>query len=275
MRLGVSTSFNTKSAEIWVKEQKECGCQTVVFPLNAYDSHQKIDEFAQAARENGLQIAEVGVWKNTLAGDAAERKEWIRYAIAQLELAEKIGARCCVNVAGTPHGPRWDGGYAGNFDRQTRKDIIETVRTIIDAVQPKNTKYSLEPMPWMVPTGPDDYLQLISEVERDGFGVHLDVINMVTCPERYFHLNTFVSECFEKLGKRICSCHLKDILLLPEYTFQLRECACGEGVLDIPHYAALATETDTEMPMIIEHLHSDEEYRQSFRYVTQILQNEK
>lgn len=68
------------------------------------------------------------------------------------------------------------------------------------------------------------------------------------------------------------SCHLKDVLLLEDYTFQLRECGCGEGIIDISHYAKLATACDRDMPMIIEHLSSDEAYVKSMKYVRRILE---
>ena len=59
----------------------------------------------------------------------------------------------------------------------------------------------------------------------------------------------------------------EDILLKQEYTFQLQECACGEGTLDINLYAQLATAENPRMPMIIEHLTTDEEFVASVRYV--------
>ena len=134
MRLGVSTSFDTSSAEKWIQDHKTLGCRTVVFPLSCNDDKNKIKEFASAAKENDLTIAEVGIWRNTLSADLMEREKYMKYAIGQLQLADEIGAACCVNVAGTPHGERWDGGYRNNFDAKTRKDIISMVREIIDEV---------------------------------------------------------------------------------------------------------------------------------------------
>lgn len=267
MRLGVSTGFGANTAKEWIERVLKFGAKTVVFPLDCTAEREKIDEYCRAAKENDITIAEVGIWRNTLAKEAAQRKKMMEYAVNQLRLADEIGARCCVNVAGTPHGPRWDGGYAGNFSKETRREIVTMVRTLLNEVKPKRTKFTLEPMPWMVPTGPDDYLRLIEEVDTEGFGVHLDLINMVTSPQRYFFLNEFMDECFEKLGNRICSCHLKDILLLPEYTFRLKECACGEGILDVKRYLAAATKVDPDLPVIIEHLANDEEYERSIAYV--------
>lgn len=113
----------------------------------------------------------------------------------------------------------------------------------------------------------DEYLRLIADVNRPQFGTHLDVVNMITSPERYFFNDRFLRECFSKLKGTICSCHLKDIHLKEEYTFQLQECACGEGSLDLELYAQLASAEDPSMPMIIEHLTTDEEYSSSVQYV--------
>ena len=123
----------------------------------------------------------------------------------------------------------------------------------------------------MIPSSPDEYLRLIEDVDRAEFGTHLDVVNMITTPRRYFFNDEFLEECFEKLHGTIVSCHLKDIRLKEEYTFQLQECACGEGILDIEQYVRLASAEDPHMPMIIEHLTTDEEYEASVRYVRERL----
>jgi L-ribulose-5-phosphate 3-epimerase UlaE len=94
---------------------------------------------------------------------------------------------------------------------------------------------------------------------------------MITTPKRYFYNDEFINECFRKLHGTIVSCHLKDIVLRQEYTFQLQECACGGGALNIELYAQLASAENPNMPMIIEHLTTDEEYVSSVRYVRERL----
>ncbi|MCR5427103.1 MAG: sugar phosphate isomerase/epimerase [Lachnospiraceae bacterium] len=267
MRLGLSSPLRHGSPEQWAERMAELGTGTVVFPVDCTATDAVIGAYERAARANGLTIAEVGVWRNTLAADPAEREKQIGYAAEQLMLADAIGARCCVNVVGTPCGPRWDGGYRGNFSEEVWQQAVEMIREVIDRAQPKRTKYSIEPMPWMIPTGPEEYCKLLQDVDREAFGVHLDVVNMITSPERYFFNDAFLRECFEKLGGRICSCHIKDVHLAEEFTFRLEEVACGKGALDLELYAELATREDPDMPMIIEHLHTDEEYLESLAYV--------
>ncbi|MCR5188734.1 MAG: sugar phosphate isomerase/epimerase [Treponema sp.] len=267
MYLGISSSLSHKSPEDWAAKHKELGLKTVVFPVDCKAGEETIDAYKKAADAAGLTIAEVGVWRNTLAADLKERQQWIDYSVEQLKMADRIGARCCVNVVGTPYGPRWDGGYRDNFSEELWTMAVKMIQEIIDRAQPKKSKFSIESMPWMIPSSPDEYLRLIEEVNRPAFGAHLDVVNMITSPDRYFFNDRFLEECFSKLKGTICSCHLKDINLKEEFTFQLQECACGQGTLDLELFAKLASQEDPQMPMIIEHLQKDEEYIDSVKYV--------
>lgn len=266
MRLGLSVPINMESAKKWAETQKSLGCGSVVFPLNADSDEKIISEYVKAAKENDLLIAEVGIWRNAMSPDLSEAKKNFEYSVRQLRLADEIGARCCVNVAGST-GKRWDGAYKENFSKDVWKKTVKTVQSIIDEVNPKNTYFTLEPMPWMIPTGPQEYMNLIEDVARDRFAVHMDIINMINCPDRYFFHDEFLDEVFDMLKGRIRSCHLKDILLLEDFTFQLRETGCGKGTFNIEHYVELANKEDPDMPMIIEHLKTNEEYIESIAYV--------
>ena len=274
MYLGISSSLRHGSPEEWASKHKALGLEAVVFPVSCDDGEDAVMAYKKAADEAGLTIAEVGIWRNTLAADPEERKHWMDYAIRQLRMADAIGAACCVNVVGTPYGPRWDGGYRDNFSPELWDMAVNMIRQIIDAARPKHTKFCIESMPWMIPSSPDEYLRLIEDVDRAEFGTHLDVVNMITTPRRYFYNDEFLEECFRKLHGTIVSCHLKDIMLKQEYTFQLQECACGKGTLDIELYTQLATAENPHMPMIIEHLTTDEEYVASVRYIRERLSND-
>lgn len=173
-----------------------------------------------------------------------------------------------MNVSGS-RGERWDGPYKENLTEDTWKLMVRSIQEIIDTANPVNTYYTIEPMPWMYPMGPDEYLKLIHDVDRERFAVHMDVFNWITTPERYFYHEDFMEECFRKLGPHIRSCHLKDVILEQEFTLQFRETACGRGCLNLEKYAQLARETDPDMPLIIEHLDGDNAYLESLAYVKQ------
>lgn len=267
MRLGVSTDFGAKTADEWIDLNKDLGLEAVVFPLNCQAEESRIKEYALKAKEAGIVIAEVGIWRNAIDANPDMERENLQYSIDQLALADSIGANCCVNVVGAYSGNRWDGPTRDNFSKEAWNKSVKMIQTIIDEVNPKNTYFSIEPMPWMVPTGPEEYLQLIEDVARDRFAVHMDIINMINCPERYFFPEEFLDKTFELLKGKIKSCHLKDVNLLADFTFQLRECAPGEGTFPLELYAELASKENSDMPMIIEHLHGDNAYRESVEYV--------
>lgn len=270
MRLGTSSPIGHRTSEEWAKQQKDLGCGAVVFPVSSNEDREKIDAYKKAAAENDLLIAEVGIWCNAISKDIDERKRNMDYSVEQLRLADYIGARCAVNVAGAL-GPRWDGHYKDNFSKEAFSETVKMVQTVIDRAEIKRTYFTLEPMPWMIPTGPKEYLKLIEAVDRDRFAVHLDIVNMINSADRYFNMEEFIDECFDLFGDRIRSCHIKDIHLKEEYTFQLEECAPGKGELPLWYYASKANEADEDMPVILEHLNTDDEYIKYIGYLKEIL----
>lgn len=261
MRLGISTSLNCPDPKLWASTMVNVGCKSVVFPVDCNCSDDVIDGYVKAAKENDLTIAEVGIWRNALTSE-----ENFDYSVRQLKLADRIGAKCCVNVAGSL-GPRWDGGYKENYSKEAWDRTVKMIQDVIDQADPKNTYFTIESMPWMIPSSPEEYLNLMEAVNRDRFSVHLDIINMINSAERYFMHEDFLKHTFDLLGPQIKSCHMKDIKLLDDYTFQLRECGCGEGVFSLELYRDLVDAINPDMPMIIEHLGSDEAYFESMKYV--------
>ncbi len=62
---------------------------------------------------------------------------------------------------------KWDGPHPDNFSRDTFDLIVQSTREIIDAVKPQRTFYALETMPWIFPSSPDEYLELIKAIDPD------------------------------------------------------------------------------------------------------------
>lgn len=270
MKLGTSSSLVHNSPQEWAQKHKSLGLEAINFPLTWEDDADLISEYVKAAKNNDLIIAEVGVWRNTLDVDEDARKKAIQYAVRQLELADRIGSRCCVNIIGA-RGPRWDGAYKDNFSQETWALGVKTIQEIIDTVNPKNTYFTIEPMPWMFPSGPDEYLQLLAAVDRDRFAVHMDVFNWITTPHRYFYHEEFICECFEKLGPYIKSCHLKDVKMEEDYTLFFRETYAGNGGIDIRYLIEKGQSFDQDMPFIVEHLDTEEEYLSSIAYIKTLM----
>lgn len=269
MRLGISYALPHSSPDEWGRAHRALGLGAVVFPVNCLAARQSIDDYAAACRDNGLTIAEVGVWKNVFSPDEADRRAARDFCMGQLELAEYLGANCCVNVAGA-RGPAWDSGYADNYSQRAKDELVEFVQMLLDKVRPAHTAFALEPMPWMLPDGPQSCLELMALVDRPGFAAHMDVVNMINCPARYFNNHAFIDECFDALDGRIVSCHVKDTLMTKPLTLCLHEVPCGCGALDIARYAMRADAQSHDMPFIIEHLKTEQEYVQATQYIERL-----
>lgn len=264
MKLGISHTLGHGSPEEWARRHSELGLKAVVFTCDHTAPQPQIDAYRRAADDFGLIIAEVGAWSNPLSRDPAERARARSYCIHQLELADYIGAACCVNISGTP-GEVWDGSYPENYLPETYWQIVSSVQEIIDAVKPLHTCYALEPMPHMLPDSPEVYLELLRDIDRSAFGVHLDLVNMLTSPRIYYDNRSLTNRCFDLLSPYIRSCHVKDALLDHSLTLSIREVPPGSGGFDIGYYLRAAEKRG--LPVIIEHLSGEDEYLDAIRYV--------
>lgn len=269
MRLGIYSGLGIEDPKEWAEALKKAGCGCVVLPVDNSALLEKINSFVEEAKKQDLMIAEVGAWSNPLSPDPKERAAALEKCKRQLRLADCAGARCCVNVAGAV-GKYWAGAYKENFTKETWQRTVKIIREIIDAVKPKHTYYVIEPMPYMYPMNPKQYIRLLEEVDREHFAVHMDFCNWLNSPFKYFNHEAYMEQCFELLGPYIKSCHIKDVRLMQQLTCQIREVPCGQGELNLKKYISLAETYDPQMPMITEHLKTNEEYLQSIAYLQNI-----
>ena len=265
IRLGAPLSDNFTDPVEWVKAIKSLRYSAAYCPVQPGASGEVIKAFRTEAKKNNILIPEVGAWSNMLDPNDSVSKAAILKNIASLQLADEIGATCCVDISGA-RGEQWDGPYAENYSKATFDLIIETVRHVIDQVKPVKAFYTLEAMPYMLPDSPDSYLEIIKAIDRKQFAVHLDPVNMISSPQKYFNNAAFLKECFSKLGPYIKSIHAKDIAITPKYTVHLQECRPGTGYLDYTVFLQEASKLK-DVPLMLEHLEKQEEYRLAADYI--------
>jgi sugar phosphate isomerase/epimerase len=258
--------------DTWAAAVREAGYRAAFCPVGPDADGDKKSRFRDAAHEADIVIAEVGAWSNPISTDPIEREKARHKCCEMLSLADSMGARCCVNIAGS-RGNKWDGPGVENLSRKTFDAIVESVRGIIDEVEPTDTYYTLETMPWVFPDSPDTYLELIEAVDRDRFAAHLDPVNLINSPRRYFGNSDLLRECFDKLGPHIRSCHAKDTLIRDDLTLHIDEVRPGLGNLDYRTYLSELEKIDPDTPLMLEHLSSPEEYSRAFEYVKGIAED--
>jgi sugar phosphate isomerase/epimerase len=270
VRLGGPIFLKSDDPARLAREHRRLGYSAAYCPAAKAAETDRIRAIREAFAAENVVIAEVGAWKNMLDPDAAARQSNLDYVIERMALAEAVGARCCVDIAGSYNPKYWYGMNPKNLSREFRDATVENCRRVIDAVKPSRTRFTIEMMPWSLPDGPDSYLDLIKAVDRGAFGVHLDVCNVVNSPGRFYNNKGVIEECFRKLGRWVVSCHAKDLAWVPEYNVHFAEVVPGRGEIDYAAYLTELSKLAVDAPLMLEHLKTPEEYDEGRAYIRRV-----
>jgi sugar phosphate isomerase/epimerase len=269
VRLGSPLTQTWDSPDGWVAVLRERAFRAAYWPLGDDADADTVRAYADAAAAADIVIAEIGAWSNPISPDEATRTAALELCKRRLELADRVGARCCVNLAGS-RGDEWMGPHPENLSRETFALIVDSVREIIDAVEPQRTFYTLEPMPWTLPDSADSYLELMAAIDREQFAVHFDSTNLINSPARFYDHAGLMRECFAKLGPHIKCCHAKDITLANELTVHLAEAIPGRGAFDFEVLLREMDRLDPDTPILVEHLTHDWEYAEAAAHIRSV-----
>ena len=267
IRLGGPIFLKSDDPPALAKEHRRLGYSAAYCPSAELSDPQRIRAIRDSFAAENVVISEVGAWKNMLAPDRAERAANLQYVTERMALAEAVGARCCVDIAGSYHPTIWYGPHPKNLSAEFFDATVENCRKVIDAVKPTRARFTIEMMGWSLPDSPDAYLQLIRAVDRKAFGVHMDVCNVINSPARFYGNAEIIGDCFSKLGRWIISCHAKDLQWVVELNVHFLEVIPGRGQLDYKAYLTAIAECPMEAPLMLEHLKTAEEYEEGKQYI--------
>jgi sugar phosphate isomerase/epimerase len=271
IRLGGPIFIKSDDPVALAREHRRLGYSAAYCPeIATLANATLLAEIKRAFAAENVLIAEVGAWKNLLDPDPVKRRENLDYGTNRCALADALGALCCVDIAGSYNPASWYGPDKKNLSREFFDATVENCRQILDAVKPTRTRFTIEMMGWNLPDGPDAYLELIRAVDRKAFAVHLDVCNGINCPQRFYHNADFIRECFRKLGPFIISCHAKDLRWDIEMNVHFEEVVPGRGQLDYVAYLGELAQLGTDVPLMLEHLQTAEEYDEGRLYIRKV-----
>jgi sugar phosphate isomerase/epimerase len=268
MRLGGPIFIKSADPAAQAQAHLDLGYRAAYAPNDlTVQDHDRVAAIVKEFGKRDVTIAEVGAWKNMLDPDAEKRRANLTYVTERLALAEAMGARNCVDIAGSFNPAVWFGQDPRNLSAAFLDATVENCRKVIDGVKPARAKFTIEMMPWSLPSTPADYVKLIRAVDRKAFGVHLDVCNTMSSPERLYKNGEVIEECFRTLGQWIVSCHAKDLQWGPGYQVNIQEVVPGTGVIDYKTYLRELSKLPVDAPLMLEHLHGEEEYTKGRQYI--------
>jgi sugar phosphate isomerase/epimerase len=264
LRLGGPIFLKSDDPDELAREHRRLHYSSAYVPTVNLADTDKINAIRKAFAAQNVIIAEVGAWVNMLDQDPEKRRKNMAYVTDRLALAEAVGALTCVNIGGSYNPTHWDGPDARDLSNEYFDATVENCRKVIDAVKPKRSKFALEMMGWGLPDGPDSYLKFIKAIDRPAFGAHIDMANLINSPARYYANTALMNETFRKLGRWIVSSHAKDIVGKDGH---FGETMPGRGGLDYGTYLRNVTALPQEVPLLLEHLRTSEEYDEARQYV--------
>jgi sugar phosphate isomerase/epimerase len=271
IRLGGPIFLDSSDPAELAQAHRRLGYSAAYCPqIATLKDHELLRAIERAFAAENVCIAEVGAWNNMLDAEAEKRRQNLEYVTERCALADAVGARCCVNIAGSYSPDLWFGPNPKNLSREFFDATVANCRQVIDAVKPRRTRFTIEMMGWSLPDSPDSYLDLIRAVDRKAFGVHLDVCNGINSPRRFYGNAEYIKECFRKLGPWIVSCHAKDLQWVVETNVHFLEVLPGQGQLDYRAYLRELSALGRDTPLMLEHLATAGEYEEGRKYILKI-----
>jgi len=262
MRLGGTVFYEGTDPEEYALAHVAKGFKAAVCPwwLPA-DNPEKIEAFKATMKKHDIRIAEVGAWCNPLDPNPEMAEKNIQYMIERLRLAESLEADTCVNILGSKSAVHWDGPCKEGYTEAFFNEAVAVMQRVIDAVNPTHTRLSFEMMPFYFLDCAEEYLRFLEAIDRPATGVHLDICNTMNHPRRLYNNTEFIRHTFDLLRDRIVTLHLKDIRLKPNSgVAEFEEVLIGEGNIDYLTLLAEIKKLPAEIPAMLEHLETEEEY---------------
>ena len=260
IRLGAPVDASGDDPDALALAHRAKGYRAAYCPALKLGDRERIRATVAAFARHDVVIAEVGRWVNLLDADPQARRKNIATVTDGLALAEAVGARCCVDIAGSFSPTSWFGPHPENLSERFFDAAVENARAILDAVKPTRTTFCYEMMAWSLPDSPDAYLRMTKAVDRKGFAVHLDPCNLVNSPARYYSSSDLLRECYAKLGPHAASVHAKDLAWDVEMAVHFREVRIGQGSIDYGVFLAEHARHAPGVPLMLEHLATAAEY---------------
>jgi len=274
IRLGGPIFLKSDDPVELAREHRRLGYGAAYCPTAKAGDHQRIEAIRRAFAAENVVIAEVGAFgyskdgafhgANLLDPDPQRRRDALAFVEERLALADEVGARNCVDIAGSYNPRQWDGPDPRNLSKEFFDATVENCRRIVDAVKPKRAKFTIEMMGWSLPDSPESYARLLKAVDRGGFGAHVDICNIVMTPQLYYGNAALIETTFHALGQWVASCHAKDLAPVRGH---FAETIPGRGGIDYRAYLTNIRRFAPEAPLMLEHLRTPEEYEEGKQYI--------
>ncbi|HLK46355.1 MAG TPA: TIM barrel protein [Acidimicrobiales bacterium] len=244
------------------------GYRAAYVPQVKREETSAVEEIRQRFAAADIVLAEVQCWNNLLDPDPAARRANREEVVEALALAEELGAVCAVDTVGSFAAESLNHHHPANYSQEAFDAAVENARYIIDSVEPGRSRFAYEVLSMHLLDEPEVIERLVHAVDRTQFGVHLDLVNLVNSPRKYWNTGELARECARRFGGHIVAAHAKDIVLEDNCdTVRMSESRPGTGNLDYRAYLRCLDGLPQTVTLLMEHLTSTEEYAMAAAYI--------
>ena len=206
----------------------------------------------QVLADNGLRMYQsTGFWQNLVTPDETRRAESVRVLRGAIQLAGWMGCRGIDTGPGSmnPRGPWFP--HPDNWTPGARAQLIKSLKECAPVAQDCGVFLSLEGHQLVTLESAEITAEILDAVDSPWVTSDYDSANWLNLKEA-FDPTPAINRHFDVLGKRIVSCHAKDVWLEDKLALHIQDGCPGKGNLDFRTVITRMEALSPEYPILPE-----------------------
>jgi sugar phosphate isomerase/epimerase len=206
----------------------------------------------QVLADNGLRMYQsTGFWQNLVNPDETQRAQAVRVLRGAIQLAGWMGCRGIDTGPGSmnPRGPWFPHPY--NWTPPARAQLIKSLKECAPVAEASGVYLSMEGHQLVTLESAEVTAAILDAVNSPWVTCDYDSANWLTLKEA-FDPTPAINRHFDVLGKRIVSCHAKDVWLEDKLSIHIQDGCPGKGNLDFRTVITRMEALSPECPVLPE-----------------------
>lgn len=206
----------------------------------------------QVLADNGLRMYQsTGFWQCLVTPDETRRAESVRVLQGAIRLAGWLGSRGIDTGPGSmnPRGPWFP--HPDNWTPTARAQLIKSLKECAPVAQDCGVFLSMEGHQLVTLESAEVTAEILDAVDSPWVTSDYDSANWLTLKEA-FDPTPAINRHFDALGKRIVSCHAKDVWLEDKLSIHIQDGCPGKGNLDFRTVITRMEALSPEYPILPE-----------------------
>jgi sugar phosphate isomerase/epimerase len=206
----------------------------------------------QVLADNGLRMYQsTGFWQNLVNPDDAQRGQAVKVLRGAIQLAGWMGCRGIDTGPGSmnPRGSWFPDPY--NWTPQARAQLTKSLKECAPVAEASGVYLSMEGHQLVTLESAEVTAEILDAVDSPWVTCDYDSANWLTLKQA-FDPTPAINHHFDVLGRRIVSCHAKDVWLEDKLSIHIQDGCPGKGYLDFRTVITRLEALSPEYPILPE-----------------------